>query len=419
MDKHSIKALIIENQTFVSEIELIHRHLDLETNTNYVFVGLRRAGKSYLLYQIIQDSLKKGTPKEQILYINFEDERLIGLKTEDLNIILEIYAQTYDYKPILYLDEIQVVNGWQKFVRRLADSKYTLFVTGSNAEMLSGEIATTLGGRFFIKEVYPYSLQDYLNVKNITLTKNWKFSKQRNLIFKTADNYLKYGGLPEVTDKKNKRDWISNLYQYIYYGDLITRYSIRNEKAIKLMIKKLADSIMQPISYNRLANIVSSSGSKISVSSISEYIKYASNVWLLFSINNFASSFTEKESIKKYYFIDNGILNLFLYQGQSPLLENIMAISLYHYYKDDLFFYNKNIEVDFYIPSEKLAIQVSYSIEDSSTLEREIKALLKLNKITKLKRAILITYNTEKEIVKDDLKIEVIPFWIWLLSFSK
>ena len=157
MEKRVIKSLIIEKQHEIPQMELMPRKLELEDTCNYVFVGLRRAGKSYLMFQHIQSLLAEGKAQiEDILYINFEDERIASIRSEELNLILEAYHEMYGNKPLIYLDEIQNVVGWEKFARRLADSQYKVFITGSNAQMLSKEIYTTLGGRYIAMEIFPW-----------------------------------------------------------------------------------------------------------------------------------------------------------------------------------------------------------------------------------------------------------------------
>jgi predicted AAA+ superfamily ATPase len=163
MERRIIKSLIIEKQNEITEVALVERPFDLEPAINYVFIGLRRAGKSYMLYQHIQNLIQRGEiSKEDILYVNFEDERIASMKAEDLGLFLECYKEMYDVRPWIFLDEIQNVTGWEKFARRLADSKYKVFITGSNAKMLSKEIYTTLGGRFVAQSVFPFSFREYL-----------------------------------------------------------------------------------------------------------------------------------------------------------------------------------------------------------------------------------------------------------------
>src|SRR5574344_1638583 len=160
--KEVIRQVISDQRDEVMNAEIINRDFVFEDFGNYVFIGLRRVGKSYMLYQRIKQLMGQGKTWNDLLYINFEDERLAEMQTDDLNKILEVHYEQSPNHPIFFFDEIQNIPYWYKFVRRLADSKYRIYVTGSNSKMLSSEVSTTLGGRFLIHEVYPYSLKEYL-----------------------------------------------------------------------------------------------------------------------------------------------------------------------------------------------------------------------------------------------------------------
>lgn len=419
MEKNVIKTLIVEYQQFVKEITLIERDIHLSAQLNYVFVGLRRAGKSYLMYQQIQNLLKEGHKVEEILYFNFEDDRLVNLTVEDLDLIKVCYEELYAYRPIFFLDEIQIVQHWERFARRLADQKYRVYVTGSNAKMLSSEIATTLGGRFIVQNVYPFSFQEYLKANNIMVESTWYF-KNRAEIVRSFSEYFYYGGLPELelVEGAEKRQWLSNLFNKIFFGDLITRYSIRNDLAMKVLIRKLAESVKQPSSFSRLSNIVSSAGAKTTTDTIIDYLEFLQATWLIFSLENYASKLAEKVSNRKYYFIDNGLLNLFLIDPVTSLLENLVAITLRKKYEEELYFYHQNIEVDFYVPVEKLAVQVSYSLKEETTRKREITALLKMAAVMEVDKLLIITNDEEEVITENGKEINVIPIWKWLLEFE-
>jgi len=418
MEKRVIKSLILEKQNEIMNIELVERPLDLEETANYVFVGLRRAGKSYLLYQHIQTLVKtKQASIEDILYINFEDERISSVKVEELNLFIESYNEMFDGKPIIFLDEIQNVDGWEKFARRLADSKYKVFITGSNAKMLSKEMHTTLGGRFIAKEVFPFSFREYLTFNQITLDRNWEYGNIRLQVVKSFHDYFYFGGFAESFPLKDKRSWLNSLYQKILLGDVISRNDIRNENAIKVLVKKLAESVMQPSSLARIKNIIDSTGTTISRNTLVDYLQLLEDAYLVFGISNYSDKLSDKETFKKRYFFDNGLLNNFLFDPETKLLENIVAIALTKRYGDELFFYNKNIEVDFFIPSKKRAIQVSYSIADDATKQREIKALIKLSEVYSTKKMEIITWDEESTIQENDKTIEIIPVWKWLASF--
>ncbi len=418
MNKELIKNIIVEYQEFAFNKTFMERPFVLEEHANYVFVGLRRSGKSHLMYQQIHRLIKNGHTIDEILYINFEDDRLTGLLLEDLDTIKLSYEELYPSRPIFFLDEIQIIPQWEKFVRRLADIGYQIYVTGSNAQMLSSEIATTLGGRFLIQEVYPYSFAEYLQAQNILLETNWIYKTAiRSEIIRQFNNYFYDGALPELLLFKDKRSWLSNLYQKIFFGDLIARYTVRNVNAMRLLIKKLAESVKQPSSYTRLTHIISTTGTKVGTQTIIDYLNYAEECWLTFSISNYATKFVEKESNKKYYFIDNGLLNLFLFDPETSLLENMVAIQLRKKYKKQVYFYNQNVEIDFYIPEEALGIQVSYSLHDPETEKREINAFLKISGLLNLDRMIIITKDEKRSIpIAENKSIEVIPIWEWLLA---
>lgn len=420
MDQELIKQIIGENQEFVQNVKLLQRPFKFEDNGNYVFLGIRRAGKSYLMFQRIHELMKRGTDIEEILYLNFEDERFIGLKSEDLDEIKRVYEETFSSRPIFFLDEIQIVPGWEKFVRRLADKNYRVFVTGSNAKMLSSEIATTLGGRFLIQNVYPFSFREFLKFEGFELKSNWLYTPgTRNGVVRSFDTYFYNGGFPELLSFEGKRSWLSGLYQKIFFGDLVARYSLRNSDSMRLLVKKLAESVMQPSSYNRLKNIVSSAGESVGVRTIIDYVGYLQETWLIFSLENYAARFAERESNRKYYFIDNGILNLFIFRPETLLLENLVAITLHRQFGEKVYFYNQHIEVDFYIPEESWLIQVSYNISDVQTFEREINGLVKAAKFLNAERLQIVTRNDERVIEKDGLSIEVLPIWKWLIQIGK
>lgn len=423
MDKQIVKRIIIEKQNAIPNYELIHRNMEFGDNSNYVLIGLRRAGKSYMLYQDIQDRISNGKiAVENILYINFEDERLLSLKAEELGIILDSYMELYpEKKPLVYLDEIQNIEGWEKFARRLADSKYRVMITGSNAKMLSRDIASTLGGRFISREIFPFSFAEYLTYHKIKIDRNWEYNQQtKSLVSKSFDKYFYEGGIAESFVQSDKREYLNGLYQKILIGDIVERNKIRNTRVFRFLAKKLADSVMQPSSLSRLQHMIKSTGDSISLSVLKDYLEYMQDAYLFFSVPNLASPLTEQSTIKKRYIADNGILNLFLYQGETKLLENIVAVELNRKYRNTeeetlLYYYNRNIEIDFCIPTEKTAIQVAYNINDETTYEREIGGLAKfLNAFPKYK-GIVITRDYEKDIVVDRKEIQIIPVWKWLL----
>ena len=262
-----------------------------------------RAGKSFLIYQRIQQLLTEGVGWDSMLYINFEDERLDGLQVSELNLIIEAHLEMYGKRPILFLDEIQNIEGWEKFARRLADEKYKVYITGSNAKMLSSDIQTTLGGRYITINVYPYSFPEFLEVHHTAYDElSLLGTESRAAVMNRFIDYFHNGGFPEGALLAAKRNYLTSVYQKIYLGDIAARNAITNTFGLKIMIKKLAESIKQPISFNRIANIVSTTGSKLSTTSAIKYVEYAESAWLLQRINKLA-----RAQAAKMYFRLSGI----------------------------------------------------------------------------------------------------------------
>ncbi len=416
MDKTLLKQIILRQQEFISSLSIIDRGVVFEQNVNYVLVGMRRAGKSYLLYSQIQKLVELGENIERMLFINFEDERINGMQQGDLHLILEAYSELFEHQPIIFLDEIQNVKGWEHFARRLADEKYRVYITGSNAQMLSKEMAGALGGRYMVKEVFPFSFAEFLKYQGFNLTKNWLYESTKNDVVRLFNDYFYEGGLSEVFDVVDKRSWLTSLYHKVIYGDVALRMGLKSDTTLRLIMKKLAESVLQPMSIQRMKNILDSVGTRTTRETISQYISYLNDAYLTFSISNINNSLSEREGIKKHYFFDNGILNLFLSQSASKLLENLVAITLFKKFGADLYYYNQNVEVDFIEKESGLAMQVCYDLNDEETKKREIKALVAINKIFTLKDNIIVTRDTRDEFVVNDIKIKVIPIWEFLLS---
>ncbi|MDD7128301.1 MAG: ATP-binding protein [Prevotella sp.] len=416
MNKELFRAIISENQEFIGSIPLVERPLHLEESGNYVFVGVRQAGKSYLLYQRVKELLGCGINLHDIVYVNFDDERLLGMTTDDFDLILQAYYSMYGGQPIFFFDEIQNVDGWANFARRLANQKHRVYVTGSNAKMLSRDIETVLGGRYLSVYVFTYSFEEYLKAIGISVSGGSQYGRKANELQRHFRTYFEWGGFPELVNFREKRVWLNSLYNRIFFNDLVVRHKVKNEDSLRMCIRRLAESVMQPCSLNRLSNLVKSTGMPCSPSTVMEYVRYLQESCLLISLDNYASKFVDKETVKKHYFIDNGLLHLFINNPDTALLENLCAINLYKRYGKGVYYFNRNIEVDFYVPDEKLAIQASFRMSEEATLEREIKALVALHGLYETQRNLIITYEDEGIMERDGIKIEIIPVWKWLLD---
>ena len=424
MNRDYIKQILVDQKETYLNNPLVMRDYDLEENINYCFVGIRRTGKSYMMYQQIRRLIDTDVSLDEILYVNFEDERFVEVTSEDLNVILEIGLESAgkDIKPYIFLDEIQNVAGWEKFVRRLADMKYRISITGSNSKMLSREIASTLGGRFLTVQIFPYSFPEYLRALGRTKDYLQPLStSDRADISNVYLQYIAYGAFPELVEIRNKRDYLSSIYHTIYIGDILARNKITNEFAVRLILKKIAESVMKPISFSRLTNILKSAGASLGKQTVINYVGYMIDAYLLFPVQNYAAKLVEKETAPKYYFMDTGLLGLLVLHAETAQLENLVAIELIRRYgPGNVYYFERNVEIDFYVPDENLALQVSYSmLDDIDTKERELGAFEKLRNYIPEAKCILITNSEEAEIEYKQVHVSVIPIWKWMLDRSE
>ncbi|WP_295746959.1 ATP-binding protein [uncultured Limosilactobacillus sp.] len=420
MNIDELTSLILDQQRVVSHIKLIHRRFSFEDEMDYVLVGLRRAGKSFLLFQRIQELLASGVSLEQIIYVNFEDERLINFQLADFNNILVAANQITSKKHYFFFDEIQNITGWERFARRMADQKETVYITGSNSKMLGHDIIMRLGGRYLTKYVAPFDFDEFLTAKEIHHTKqDVLLTATKGKINSAINEYLQFGGLPESIRLQDKRNYLNNIYQNIYLADIIVRNKIRNPEALRVMVRKIAETVMHELSYNKLFNAVKSVGLSVSRNSIIDYVEDVKNAYLLFTTKNYFNKFADRESTPRYYFSDNGLLNIFLMNKDATLVENQVAIKLFNQYQDQVYYLKSNrtgIDVDFYIPQSKTAIQVAWTIHGTAK-EREISNLVKLNNSFKEVEHLLIVTKGDKEetITKGDTTIHVLPLSKFLL----
>ena len=265
-----------------------------------------------------------------------------------------------------------------------------------------------------------YSFSEFLNANEISYdTDTIATTSGRAKVQRYFESYFHFGGFPEGAKLASKRDYINSVYQKIYLGDIASRNKIENQFSLRILFRKLAESVKQPISFTRLTNIIASTGAKLSKPTLINYIEYSKDAFLIYPIKNIADNLTQRETNPKYYFVDNGIISILAMDIDTSLLENMVAMELLRRYglDEQVFFYNKNIGVDFYIPDAAMAIQVSYNPKKSTeTWERESTALIKLSKALDCKRLIILTYELEEEIIVKDKKIEVMPVWKWLLD---
>jgi len=415
MEKDIIKKIIIENQQRIPGLPVLKRDYSAEPSANYIITGQRRAGKTWFIFSILQDMIAAGLPSEAVLHINFEDERLIGTGVNDLETIMESYFELFTHTPVIFLDEIQNIEGWQKFARRLADQGYRVYITGSNSQMLSGEMASTLGGRFLVKEIGTLTFSEYLRFNELKVEDNIAYSQQRFEVIRLFGQYLTFGGFPEITKFTDKKEYLSSLFQKVFLGDIIARNQVRNANALRILVKKLAESTMDEVSYNRMRNIISSTGLQVATTTVIEYVKMLEYSYLISPLENYNAKITERESKKKYYFSDTGLLALFLIDPPSFQLETLVFNSLKRKHGADLHYFRNGYETDFIVPG-KLIVQACYSIQDAATRSRELTAIIKTGNKFETAEKLIVTFDTEEIIQEGNEEIKAIPAWKWLMN---
>ena len=388
-------------------------------------IGVRRSGKTTLFYEIINYLIKnkKINPKN-IFFIKADDDRI---KTENLidNAINEYKKQINPYsKFYLFIDEIQEIPNWQKTLKRIYDlnENIKIFISGSNASILKEDASILLAGRFASFEIFPFSFREFLTTKNIETNNKIKLIKNKYLIKRYLDEYIKNGSFPEVVLEKNvklKKELIGFYFDSIFYRDIIKRKNIRNPAKMEKLVKYFLQNISNLAVFSRIAKII-----ELTTDSVTEYVKALEDAYLIFSINLFEFSY-KKQIInpKKIYCVDSGIRNMIGFNFSKDigrLYENIVFNHLRRQNSELYYWKNpKHEEVDFVITQGmkvKQLIQVCYDVENKETKEREIKALLKARKEIKCKNLLIITEDKEKEEIIEKKKIRFIPLWMWLLE---
>ena len=392
-------------------------------------IGVRRCGKTFLLYQLM-DRLAAAMPRNQIVCINFEDERL-NLKAEELDLVLQAYMELYPEndlsKTYFLFDEIQNVEGWEKFVRRVYDQvSKNIVVTGSNAKMLSSEIATSLRGRGLGYEVYPLNFKEYLRFGEIDV--DLFASKSKARINAAFDRFIKYGGFPElmeIEDDRTHNKILQDYFQVMIYRDLIERYNIANTVALKYFLKRLFASATKQISVHRIFNDLKSAGIRVGKNTLYEFLEAAEAIFLVRTIRKYSPKITVQElSEKKVYIIDTGLLNAIVFKFSADTgkaLEHTVYWELIRR-GHTVFFYKDGFECDFLIQeNERIvhAIQVCDQIQEENTRAREIRGLVATCKQFGLKKGFVVTSDTEEEFEIDGIEVQMVPVVSFLLDADR
>ncbi len=405
------------------EKKLVQRDFVIPEAENKIItlVGVRRSGKTYMLYSKINQLIKQGLMRN-IVYINFEDDRIFPLKLQDLGGIIDGYYELYpDIRGRLiyfFFDEIQQVDGWEKFVRRVLDNETCrIYIAGSSSRMLSREISTTLRGRTIVYEIFPLSFKEYLRFKDIEI--NMYSSASLSKIVNAFDEYLKRGGFPETVNF-DREVWFRTIGEYmdsILYRDIIERYSVKNTFLLKFLLNYLSRNISTLLSVNKLFNYFSSQGLKLSKNTLYEYLEYFEDAYAFFTVPVYSRSIKDQyRNPRKLYAVDIAFKRVSdIQEDMGRVYENIVFLELRKRYRNIFYFKNKH-ETDFIVPEEKIIINVCFDTSDFNTLGREVKGTQEAMKYFGAKNGFIITGGEEKIMKSQTGKIIFIPLWKWTLE---
>lgn len=398
-----------------------------------IIIGVRRAGKSTLMNQEINNWLSKGVVKENILYINFFDDRLSGLKTAGLDTVLQAYYSMYPNKKNVetvycFFDEIQVIPGWEAFIDRVLRSENSVvYISGSSARMLSKEIATQMRGRALAWELFPFSFREFTN--HLTLENNLPFNTQQRLYIERAfEEYWETGGFPEVigTDRHLRIKIHQEYYNSILFRDLIERYDIPHPRALNDLAKHLLGNISSLYTVNSLTGLLKSLGHSVPKSAVAEYLSWFEDAYFLFTVRLFDASYRRSNAnAKKIYCIDHSLVRSItpgILTNSGHFLENIVFMALRRM-TAEIWYYrsSSNREVDFIYRNKErewVLLQVCESLVHPATRLREVAALQKAMQEMKTGKGLIITRNESEVINGKQGVIDVIPVWRFLLELS-
>ncbi len=391
-----------------------------------VIKGVRRSGKSTLMINRIKRLIKDGMDVSNILFINLEDPRFINhLDLELLDSIKEIYLENLapKKKPYIFLDEIQNIPNWEKWINREFELKSSnIVISGSNSSMLSSEIASTLSGRYVSLEVFVLGFKEFLEFKELKISSRLDFVSKKIEVNRAFEEYLRYGGFPQIVkyDKDMKRELLISYKDSILLKDIVARYSLNEYKKLEEITAYILSNSGISLNANRIKKLFS-----ISYDMASSYLEYLLNAYMIFEVRKFDYSFKKQLSNdKKYYPVDLGLSNIFKVanlQNRGALLENLVFLELKRRGYEIYYYKTKNsLECDFLIEKDgKIAklIQVTSSIKDESTKKRELKVFKKTIEELGLKdiESIVLSEDSSQILEQDGIEIEVKNIVEWLL----
>lgn len=420
--KDLLKTIIIDSQQRVIP-EVWERTLTIPTDSGKIvtLTGVRRSGKTFHLFNLMNQLKAIGVPNERLLYFNFEDERL-HLSSKELDSILQAYQELFPNQKLsdcyFFFDEIQEVEGWEKFIGRIyASVSQHVFITGSNAKLLSKEIATALRGRTITFEVYPLSFAEYIGVVSPGLHSHG--STDKATLINLFDRFIHQGGFPELVRQEDelKDNVLQEYFNVMVLRDLIERYQISNSSTLKYFCKRVIGSSGGEFSVNKIYNELKSQGYQVGKDTLYLYQNYVEAIYLNRFINKYSHSVVKAESSqKKCYVIDQGLgaaLDYKFSQDRGRLLETTVALELLKQGRQIAYQQNGG-ECDFVVIQKGkviMAIQVALDFTDAKTKQREVKGLVQACLKFDLSEGIILTFNNEEQLERENVQVTVIPAW--------
>jgi predicted AAA+ superfamily ATPase len=400
-----IRQYLIDFQT--KKFETFDRELKIKLTKEFVIsiIGARRVGKTYFLFNLIN----KIKDRRKVLYIDFDMPEFLDFDGKNLKELVNLHLQLFGSLEYIFFDEIQNIKNWHLGLKEIyEEKKYFIFITGSSSKLLSKELATQLRGRTITYTLYPLSLREILAIKNLVFRKNLISTSELNKIIFEFNQYLEFGGYPQIFKEPELRDQIIKDYKdLVLFRDIVERYNIKNIYVIKRFFEYLISSFAKEISIDKFYNYLKSQNISLSKKTLYNYLEYFESS-LFF---HFLRTYKIKERIKKVYLNDI----VFVDKNEGRKLENIVFIELKKK-EENIYYFKNNFECDFVIPS-KAAIQVVWELNEDNK-KREINGLLEAMRYFRIKKGIIFTYNQQQEIKEGKYKIKVIPVWHWLLYGS-
>ena len=432
MRKDIIKSLIAIRQSEIP-FQVIERDMKLPVNRKKIITvpGVRRCGKSTMMEIAINNLVREGIPKQNILWLGFDDERLIHMAADELDEIIGSYMEMFPDIPLkdvyMFFDEIQLIKGWEYFVLRVYKSYCkNIYVCGSNATMLSSELDSALRGYPLEYETYPLSFNEFCRFKNIATD---GFLEQDNARLRTAfDSYNHSSAFPEIVLTSSKLEQLKLLHGYfdtMILRDLAEHYKIANTGMVRYFVKRIMANLSKPTSINAIYNDIKSQGLKVTKDDLYLWADYVCNIFLFIRIPKYDRSLVkERKSLDKYYCIDNGLRAAVLLPQSNDNGKNLENTVFLHLHRnrlpaDKISYYQGNAECDFVCQREDSVlqlIQVTWSMADKETREREVNGLLEASSVTGCDHLLVFTDDEEETFSAAGKQIRVLPVWKWLLG---